>query len=242
MAIDVKTKAYEGPLDLLLDLIKENKVDIYDIPIAEITDQYMKCLEQMQELNLNIAGDFLVMAATLLYIKSKMLLPEDPTEEDEEDVDPRAELVNKLLEYIAYKEAAKDFAMLQDERKRVFTRGEAMHVPLDQPDSIEDTGVTSSIFTLIQAFSNVLKVNSIETFHEIYDEEISIEEKVLFIQQRLAERSSLRFSELFAEKATKNELVATFLALLEMIRMKKLRIQQEGLFGEIIIEKREGAL
>jgi segregation and condensation protein A len=242
MVIDVKTKAYEGPLDLLLDLIKENKVDIYDIPIAAITDQYLKCLEQMQELNLNVAGEFLVMAATLLYIKSKMLLPEELQEEEEEDLDPRDDLVNKLLEYMAYKEAARDFAMLQDERKKVFTRGEATHVPLDHPEYLEDNGVTSSIFALIQAFSNVLKINSIETFHEIYDEEISIEEKVTFIEQRLAEKTSLRFSELFAERATKNELVATFLALLEMIRMKKLKIRQEALFGEIIIEKREGAL
>lgn len=238
MTIDVRTKAYEGPLDLLLDLIRENKIDIYDIPIAEITDQYLQCLDQMKQLNLNIAGEFLVMAATLLYIKSKMLLPEDPNEEEEEEIDPRTDLVNKLLEYMAYKEAARDFAALQEGRQKIFTRGEATHIP-EGAATYDDSGVTSSIYELIQAFSQVLKINSIETFHEIYEEEVTIDEKVLYIKTLIEQNRSVRFSELFATRVTRNELVATFLALLEMIKLKTIRIQQSEIFGEILIEKRE---
>lgn len=240
MTIDVALNAYNGPLDLLLDLIKENKIDIYDIPIAEITDQYLTCLEKMEQMNLTVAGDFLVMAATLLYIKSRMLLPQDiQEEEDDEDIDPRTDLVNKLLEYQAFKEAAKDLNMLQNERKMSFKRGVSDGHTFEIETVSSDLGIPSSIYELIQAFSNVLKINSIETFHEIHEEEVSIEEKVNFITEVLLKEREVLFSRLFNERSTKNELIATFLALLEMIKLKKIQIVQSEIFGEIMIQSKQ---
>lgn len=236
MTITVQLKAYEGPLDLLLDLIKENKIDIYDIPIAEITDQYMAYLEKMKELNLAVAGDFLVMAATLVYIKSKMLLPPDEVQDDEEEeIDPRTDLVNKLLEYQAFKEAARDLDVMQEQRRLVFTRAQQLiDLPQDEHDEL---GLPSNLFDFIQAFSNVLKTNSIETFHEIYEEDIPIDKKLDEISTILDAKGSVRFSELFSAKRSRNILIVTFLAILELIKAKRIRIEQSALFEEIVIFK-----
>jgi segregation and condensation protein A len=237
--LHVKLAVYEGPLDLLLDLIKKNEMDIYNIPMAEITRQYLDYLARMKTLNLEIAGEFLVLAATLVYIKSKMLLPPDGTEEEDEGVDPREELMRKLLEYQAFKEAAKNLGWMESERGRYFTREIADYYfkELTEQESGEPEVFSASLHDLLQAFQSVLKQFSREDFHEVLEEIISIEEKIEVIKQWLAERSEFRFRELFHGKLTRNELIATFLALLEIVRSKFAKVSQPERFGDIMIQR-----
>ncbi len=241
--IKVKLPAYEGPLDLLLDLIQRNEMDIYNIEIAEITRQYLEYLNQMRELNLEIAGDFLVMAATLLYIKSKMLLPPEEEETEDEGPDPRAVLIEKLLEYQAFKKAAQELGVLETERGKLFTRQISDYYlkELDPEEAGIDT-FSADLYDLLQAFHQVLAKSAKELIHEIYGPQISIEEKIEEIKRRLAEEKRFPFSSLFPKPCTKNELIAMFLAMLEIIRLKLARVSQDKLFGEIMIEKREAAV
>ena len=235
----VNLPVYEGPLDLLLDLIKKNEMDIYNIPIAEITKEYLDYLNRMRQFDLEIAGEFLVMAATLVYIKSKMLLPPDESDtEENEGEDPRAELVRKLLEYQAFRGAAKELGFLEDERGKVFTRQIAdYYLSHLSPEDITIDTFSANLFDLLQAFRSVLKEVSKEHFHEVFEEVISIEEKIEEIKQVVAERGSVHFRELFDQKVTKNVLIVTFLALLEIVRSKFARVSQEKQFGEILISK-----
>ncbi len=234
----VSLPAYEGPFDLLLDLIKKNEMDILNIEISVITRQYLDYLKHMKEFDLEIAGEFLVMAATLMYIKSKMLLPfaEDQNEEDGED--PRTELVRKLLEYQAFREAAKNLGVLEDERGRVFTRQVAdYYLSSLSPEDIQIDTFSASLFDLINAFQSVLSGISKESFHQVFEEVVSIEEKIEYVKKILTERGSIKFRELLSERFTKNELIATFLALLEIIRSKFAQVLQEKQFGDILISK-----
>jgi segregation and condensation protein A len=231
----VKLEVFEGPLDLLLYLIKKEEVDIYDIPIERITNQYMQYLSLMQLLNLEVAGEFLVMAATLMYIKSRMLLPADQQVIDgeaDEGEDPRWELIRQLVEYKKFKEAALQLGHREEEQANLFTR--------QAPDSGLKTDVKEaplaevSIFDLISAFNEVLKkANAREDFREIYEEKFTVSDKIEEILYTLREQSSIRFLALFTESATRTEVVVTFLALLELIRLKRLRVQQTEAFGEI---------
>ena len=237
--LHVKLQAYDGPLDLLLDLIKKNEMDIYDIQIAEITRQYLDYLSRMKELDLEIAGEFLVLAATLIYIKSKTLLPVE-TEEEEEGGDPRSELVRKLLEYQAFKEAAKKLGFLESERGKIFTRQLTDYylADLDPGENTIET-FSSNLYDLLSAFQKVLAQATKDAMHEVFEEIISIEEKMAEIQALLIENKRLSFSELFGKRRTRNELIATFLALLEIVRTRFARVRQEKQFGEIVIEKTE---
>lgn len=236
--LTVKLPAYEGPFELLLDLIKKNEMDVYNIEISVITKQYLDYLKQMKEFDLEIAGEFLVMAATLIYIKSKMLLPLTEDEEDEAGEDPRAELVRKLLEYQAFREAAKQLGLLEDERGRVFTRqvGEYYLNNLSPEDVAVDT-FSANLYDLLNAFQSVLSGITKEQFHEVFGEIITIEQKIQEIQRILTERREVCFSELLGNRVTKNELIVTFLALLEIIRSKFAFVAQEKQFGEILITK-----
>ena len=236
--LTVQLPAYEGPFDLLLDLIKKNEMDIYDIEISVITKQYLDFLKQMKQFDLEIAGEFLVMAATLIYIKSKMLLPSTEEDEDETGEDPRTELVRKLLEYQAFREAAKKLGILEDERGRIFTRQVADHYlsNLSSEEVVIDT-FSANLFDLLGAFQSVLKDVSKDAFHQVFEEIISIEEKTEQIKQILSERREIRFRELFGKQVTKNELIVTFLALLELVRSKFALVAQEKRFGEILITK-----
>ncbi|MFZ5802994.1 MAG: segregation and condensation protein A [Candidatus Omnitrophota bacterium] len=236
--LHVKITSYDGPLDLLLDLIKNNEMDIYDIRISEITDQYLAYLAKMKQLDLEIAGEFIVMAATLLYIKSKMLLPPEPEEGEEEGGDPRSELVRKLLEYQAFKEAARELGMLETERGKVFTRqiSDYYLASLDPSEAGIDT-FSANLYDLLSAFQGVLTRSGRKNLHEVFEEIISIEEKMAEIQALLIEKGKLAFFSLFNEDWTRNELIATFLALLEIVRTKFARVRQEKQFGEILIEK-----
>lgn len=238
--LHVKVAVYDGPLDLLLDLIKKNEMNIYDIPISEITRQYLDYLNQMKQLDLEVAGEFIVMAATLIYIKSKMLLPTEKDDEEGESGDPRAELVRKLLEYQAFKEAAKELGLLQTERGKMFTRQISDYYLGEL--SPEDVGIdtfSANFFDLVVAFQNVLSKKDAKRDHEVFEEIISIEEKMIQIQSYLMEKKKITFSELFPVSWTRNELIATFLAVLEIVRTRFAWVKQEKQFGEIYIEKRE---
>lgn len=234
----VKLEVFEGPLDLLLYLIKKEEVDIYDIPIERITNQYMEYLSLMQLLNLEVAGEFLVMAATLMYIKSRMLLPVDQQVTDseaEEGEDPRWELIRQLVEYKKFKEAALQLGRREEEQANLFTRTGDSGIEVDAKEA---PLAEVSIFDLISAFNEVLKkANAREDFREIYEERFTVSDKIEEILYSLRERSEIRFLDLFAESASRAEVVVTFLALLELIRLKRMRVQQLESFGEIHVVK-----
>jgi len=234
----VKLEVFEGPLDLLLYLIKKEEVDIYDIPIERITNQYMEYLSLMQLLNLEVAGEFLVMAATLMYIKSRMLLPADQqvtdTEADEGE-DPRWELIRQLIEYKKFKETALQLARREAEQANLFPRAGDSGLPVDRKQA---PLAEVSIFELIAAFHEVLKkAGAREDFREIYEERFTVSDKIEEILYSLRDRTEIRFGELFAESASRAEVVVTFLALLELIRLKRLRVRQPEPFGEIYVIK-----
>ncbi|MFH0839121.1 MAG: segregation/condensation protein A [Candidatus Omnitrophota bacterium] len=235
MTYKVKLDIFEGPLDLLLYLIKKEEIDIYDIPIAKITDQYLEYLELMQLLDLNIAGEFLVMAATLMHIKSRMLLPpEELTPEEQEELDPRAELVKRLLEYKKFKEAAGDLAKRELTERNVYTRQFS-----EETEKAKDAYFEASLFDLISAFSSVLSKLPKEIFYEIIKDEFTVEQKIHEIFHRLLAEKVLYFTQLFNNAKSKLEIVAIFLAVLELIRLKEILIRQEVIFGEIQILKNE---
>lgn len=234
----VRVPAYEGPFELLLDLIKKNEMDICNIEISIITKQYLDYLKQMKEFDLEIAGEFLVMAATLIYIKSKMLLPPAEEAENEEAEDPRAELVRKLLEYQAFRQAAKELSILEDERGKMFTRQVTDYYlsTLSSEDIAIDT-FSANLYDLLNAFQSVLKDISKEAFHEIFEEIVTIEAKMEEMKRALTERGEIWFHELFQGRVNKNDMIATFLALLEIIRSKFARVVQEKQLGRIRISK-----
>jgi segregation and condensation protein A len=230
VALDI----FEGPLDLLLYLIRREEVDICDIPIVKITDQYLQYLDLMRMLDLDIASEFLVMAATLLHIKSRMLLPPEERQVEEqvaEEEDPRMALVKQLLEYKKFKETAGYLSEREIEQQAVFARY-VDKTFLPEPTDSPLTEV--SIFDLISAFSDVLKRVTGEP-REIVEEVYTVTDKIAAIMELLESRQALRFSELFKDVLVRAEVVATFLALLELIRLKKIQTHQPRPFAEIEI-------
>jgi segregation and condensation protein A len=236
LPLKVRLETFEGPLDLLLYLIKKNEIDIYDIPISVITQQYLEYLEIMKNLNLDVAGEFLLMAATLLHIKSKMLLP--PTGEEEEgekeEEDPRAELVRRLLEYQRFKEAAQQLVKGPLLDREVFVRsffGDA----LAEKQAEEDVSGEVTLFDLLEVMKKVLEGLPAEDFQEISVEHLNIKDKILHIMERLWETESLAFTELYTASTPRREIVVTFLALLELLRLRMIRVYQGETFGAIRI-------
>ncbi|SNB45685.1 ScpA family protein [Geobacter sp. DSM 9736] len=231
----VSIEAFEGPLDLLLHLIKKNEVDIYNIPIANITRQYLDYVDLMKELNLDVAGEFLVMASTLVQIKSKMLLPpaEDPDSGEEEEQDPRAELVRRLLEYQKYKEAGLVLGARELLGREVFAR--SVQAPELEELRPEEEPVEVELFELIEAFQRVLAKVPVETFHEVGAENISIADRITDILDRLQDRESLMFEELFAAPLSREFFIATFLAILELCKLRMIKVVQATSFGTIWI-------
>jgi len=231
----VKLEVFEGPLDLLLHLIKENEIDIYDIPIALITEQYLEYLELMKELNIEVAGEFLVMAATLIHIKSKMLLPpsEEEKEEEERLEDPRAELVQRLLEYKRFKDAAEALALREVEWRDVFSRQSL------SPERFIGEGepllIDLNLFDLLSALRRVIEKVPDKTIYEVTREELSLKDKISMLLDTLEDKESITFDELFSRDATKAEVIVTFLALLEVIRLRLVRVLQAEDFGVIRI-------
>jgi len=230
MTYKIKLDVFEGPLDLLLFLIKKEEVDIYDIPIAKVTEQYLEYLELMKLLDLNIAGEFLVMAATLMHIKSRMLLPpEELVDQEEEEADPRTELVRRLLEYKKFKEVASELGKRELTERNTYTR------KLPETEDDKEAFFEASLFDLISAFSTVLNKLPKEVFHEIIKDEFTVEQKIHDIFHMLIDQPILYFTQLFKNSKSKMEVIATFLAVLELIRLKEVVVRQQSAFSEIQI-------
>jgi len=223
MTYQFKLDIFEGPLDLLLHLIKEQKMDIYDIPLVDVTRQYLEYIEMMEDMDLELAGDYLVMAAELARIKSKELLPVPPGEEGaEEGEDPRAELTRRLLEYQRYKSVASKLREREIERQQIFSRGQEMVLEEGQEEDLVDT----SVFDLFSAFKKVLEQKSFRKDFEIKITTLSVTERIERVLDVLNERDSMTFDSLFENINTQPEVIATFLALLELMRMNLVRVQQ----------------
>ena len=228
----IRLPLFEGPLDLLLFLIKREKIDIHDIPIAPITRQYMEYLELMRELNLDVAGEFMVMAATLIHIKSKMLVPVEPTEVqgEEEPVDPREELVRRLLEFQRYKEAAGVLHQQAQIRAAQWTRPDTV---LPSFDDAGEEMLEAGLYDLVAAFKELLDRRKALLAHEVEAEGPPVEQRMEELLGMIREGESLEFLELFASLETKAAMITTFLALLELVRLKRVRVYQRGMFGPI---------
>lgn len=230
MEYKVKLQQFEGPLDLLLFLIKKQELNIYDIPIAQITKQYLEYIQLMEFLNLELAGEFLVMAATLMRIKARMLLPVPP-EEAEEEEDPRTALVQQLLEYQRFKQAASELESMEYQRRHVFARPES-----DNGEPAAEPECSYNLFELITAFKKVLEKAQVR-YIEVRPEEISLEARIEQVKARIAEAGELAFTDLFEEDSTRMDLVVTFLALLEVLKMGFASVRQTKSFGEIWIHR-----
>jgi len=232
----VKLEVFEGPLDLLLHLIKREEVEIVDIPIATITDQYIAYLDLMRDLNLDIAGEFLVMAATLTLIKSRMLLPQEEGAGDEdEEADPRADLVRQLLEYQRFRETAQQLGERPLLNRDVFVRD----VSWEDVEPADESGppqIRADIWDLLEAFRTVLQRARPEAVHEVDIERISLRERVQWVLQTLGRQKTVEFESLFPEDATRSEIIVTFRAVRELIRMQAIRALQEREFDRIVIE------
>jgi segregation and condensation protein A len=239
MSYKVKLEVFEGPLDLLLYLIKRDELNIYDIPITSVTEQYLEYLNLMEMLDLDIAGEFLVMAATLMQIKSKLLLPPDPEGLETQEEDPRAELVKRLLEYKSFKDAAEKLKGFEEHRSGIFPRLGVEPEPIADGDS---PFVEVTLFELISAFAKVLKEIPKDTFHEVTKDEFTVADKVHDILHRVTNGSKVYFSSLFKAAKNKYEVITTFLAILELIRVKEILARQDSQFGEIEIMKNNQAI
>lgn len=236
MAYQVRLEHFEGPLDLLLFLIREHEVDIYDIPISLVTQQYLQYLELLKLLDLEVGSEYLLMAATLLRIKSKMLLPRRPEEEEEETADPREELVQRLLEYRQFKEAAGVLNEHQDRNADVFYHPSAEH-PDEDLNGVEtlDTRLAGNLnlWDLLQAFKFTLDRAKDDFDRTVERETLSIEDRMDDILDHLKRQKSLFFSALFQEDLSRSFLIITFLALLELIRQNRVVFEQTDTLGEI---------
>jgi len=230
MTFEIHLENFDGPLDLLLHLIKSNEMDIYDIPMVAITEQYLAIIEQMKQLDLDIAGEYLLMAATLIHIKSRMLLPISDEVVEEEDEDPRAELVRRLLEYQRYKEVAATLEQLPQLERDVFV-GQFLPPEIFESEDAGDVGI--GIYQLAEAFHRLMRQLPVETFHEVIREQLSVAEYIRVVTGRLAASRRLSFREIFSNRPTRSELVVTFLALLELVKMRMVKVDQAGEFSEI---------
>jgi segregation and condensation protein A len=227
-----RLEGFEGPLDLLLHLIQKNELDIFNIPIALITEQYLEYLQLMKVLNLDNAGEYLLMASTLLHIKSRMLLPlSSEGEKEEEEEDPRAELVRRLLEYQKYKQAAGEL-----EKRPLLDRDVFIRLTPTEPQEPEEERIEVNLFELLEAFQEVLKRVKPEAVHEVTLEHLSVEDKIQEILALLEkENRSMAFHRLFSEQPSRRVVVVTLLAILELVKMKRIRIFQMAPFETIRI-------
>ena len=236
MAYRIKLQNFEGPLDLLLFLLKKNELNIYDIPIALITQQYLQYIQIMQTLDLEVASEFIVMAATLIRIKSKLLLPKPDIEEELEEIDPRQELIERLIEYRKYKQIALELSTREDKYCKLHKRENYQFDFLeDEEQSLDSSQVT--LFDLISAFREVTLRYENQPIHQIHTPSISVDEQYEFIKTLINSRDQLSFSELMDEVHLKTRavLVATFIAMLELIKNSIIQIRQSKPFSEIWI-------
>lgn len=236
--LSIKIDAFEGPLDLLLHLIKKSEVDIYDIPISEITDQYIEYLHSMEELNLDIASEFLVMASTLIEIKSKMLLPKKRNEEEVEE-DPRLELVEKLIEYQKYKEFAENLKDIEESTVIYFKEPEIIEDIEDGDVFFKNITVENlmvSFKKIMDRYENRHNVKK-RVYENISSEEYKIEDKMDFIIKDLERSTKIYFNDFFHDSRSKMEIIVTFIAILELIKLREIMVYQVNNFDNIVIER-----
>jgi segregation and condensation protein A len=233
-AVEVGT-IYEGPLDLLLDLIRKQDIDIYDIPIAKITAQYLAYVEKIRELDVNVAADFIYMASVLIHIKSKMLLPGDPDVPADQQEDPRSELVNRLLEHEKFKSAAQMLLQKQQIEEAVWS-----NPALREFKDAEGTEpeLAADVIDLVKTFQKVLDRAKSRPIIQVNEETVTVSQMIDYLRRRLAlEERPIRLMRLLESMNSRNALVCTFLALLEMVRLQAIQVRQDRLFGEIVVRK-----
>ncbi len=239
MTYNVNIEAYEGPFDLLLSLIAKNKIDIHDIPIHLVTEQFINQIKEWEEMNLEVASDFIVMAATLLEIKSKLLLPKEFEYIEEDQVDPRDELVRKLIEYKLYKDIAENLKLSEETYMKVYYKPQ--EDVSDYRDPFEELGQVK-LLDLVKALENILirynKSKPNEIFYEIKREEVSLEECTINIKEKLELSNKINFTDLLCEGFSLPRIIGYFLSILELVRMKFAYVNQNYNFSDLIIEKR----
>jgi segregation and condensation protein A len=248
-ALVLRLPQFEGPLDLLLSLIQEHKLDIFDIPISWVTDRYIEFIETARAMNIDLAAEYLLMAATLAHIKSRMLLPREQVSADATDLepgpDPREELVRRLLEYQKYRQAAQQLALLPQLGRDTFVRRAREELPLT-PDEVTWRGSPDlSVYRLIELFARVLRERKIEIPHEVFVERLSIGDRIATITDRLRAEARVTFTSLFADLVSsrdKHRVVPTFLAVLEMAKLKLIKVHQPDPHGEIYLSRTEALL
>lgn len=229
---------YEGPLDLLLDLVRRQDIDIYDIPIAKITAQYLAYVEKLRELDVNVAAEFIYMAAVLIHIKSKMLLPRDPAASSEEQEDPRAELVNRLLEHEKFKAAAQ--MLMQKQQIEDAVRSNPAIREFINAEGTEPE-IAADIIDLVKTFQQVLDRARSRPMIQVNEETVTVSQMIEYLRRRLSlEDRPLRLKEFLRNVQSRQALVCMFLALLELVRLQAIQLRQDRLFGEILVRKHEG--
>jgi segregation and condensation protein A len=231
MSYAIKIDNFEGPLDLLLHLIRKHEMDILDIPIAEITAQYLATIDAMQSLNLDVAGEFLLMAATLVHLKSRLLLPQSEDDvSDEEEEDPRAELVRRLLEYQKYKEAASELDARRLLGRDVFAR----QFPSPELAALEEDGFQAvGLYELVEALRDLVRNVPEASYHDVTFEQLSVTERINQILSQLTGKENLPFADLFTSLPSRAEIVVSFLAMLELVKLRMVRLLQNTRFGTI---------
>ncbi|MCK4858213.1 MAG: segregation/condensation protein A [candidate division Zixibacteria bacterium] len=229
----VKLEGFEGPLDLLLYLIRNQEIDIYDIPVARITEQYLKYLSMMKLLNLEIAGEYVLMAATLIRIKARLLMPRHEEIEGEEE-DPREELIVALLEYKKYKEASERLRRFEVAERQIRTREDFSYL---EPEVIETFTVEASLYDLVRAFHEVMEQAAREKTHEVDNFDLSIEDQVEHILNMLTQVDQVTLSKLVEHNRARLYYVITFLALLELVKLQRISLRQQASFGEIYVRR-----
>jgi segregation and condensation protein A len=232
------TDVYEGPLDLLLDLIRKQDIDIYDIPIAKITAQYLAYVERLKELDVNVAADFIYMAAVLIHIKSKMLLPRDPVATSEADDDPRGELVNRLIEHEKFKSAAQMLMQKQQIEEAVWSNPaikEFMDAEGTEPEFAAD------VIDLVKTFQQILDRLRTRPIIQVDEETVTVGQMIDYLRRRLTvEDRPIRLKQLLRNIESRQALVCMFLALLELVRLQAIQLRQDSMFGEILLRKHSG--
>jgi len=243
MSYKLKLDVFEGPLDLLLFLIKKNDIDVCDIPIAKVTDQYLEYIEMMKMLDLEVVGEFLVMAATLMHIKSKMLLPPDPNQTEEEELDPRDELVKRLQEYKIFKEIAEQLKGKESERQDFFSRQVDESARKELHDDAKEVYFETNLFDLINAFTSALGKLKEDVAYEVTKEEFTVEQKIHDILHTLLRDNRILLTDIFAQAKSKVEMIVSFMAILELIRLKEIQVMQKRLFSDIeVVRNRENLI
>ncbi len=226
----IKLDDFEGPLDLLLFFIKRDELDIYNIPIAYITKEFMVYLRLMEKLDLEVAGDFILMASTLMQIKVRMLLPKEIDEEGEE-IDPRADLVKALLEYKRYKEVSEEFSFLEANQRKIYFRNFFRYDEKEAPPEIDILLKNITIYDLIKAFKKALEEKPKEAVHEVKKWNVTIDQQIQYLENKINEKKNVFFFELIKEMNSKIKIIVTFIAMLEMIKMGRLGLRESNQFN-----------